>query len=118
MTKLWLRSVWLVTLVALTALAGASQAADLKPAPVYRAPPVIAATSWTGFYTGLGIGFRASQSELTTTSVFQGGFVSLSGLVTELPANGTAFRPSPYIGFNWQFAPQWVGGIEGDVGFA
>jgi outer membrane immunogenic protein len=25
---------------------------------------------------------------------------------------------SPYVGFNWQFAPQWLGGLEADLGLA
>jgi outer membrane immunogenic protein len=32
--------------------------------------------------------------------------------------DGLGFRASPYFGYNWQFAPRWVTGVEGDVGFA
>ena len=34
------------------------------------------------------------------------------------PLHGTAFKISPYLGYNWQVAPQWVVGVEGDFGFA
>jgi outer membrane immunogenic protein len=30
----------------------------------------------------------------------------------------TKFRFNPYAGVNWQFAPNWVAGIDGDFGFA
>jgi outer membrane immunogenic protein len=29
----------------------------------------------------------------------------------------TTFRFSPYFGYNWQVTPQWLVGLEGDVGF-
>jgi outer membrane immunogenic protein len=38
--------------------------------------------------------------------------------VTGEPLNDTAFRVSPYVGLNWQFAPQGVVGIEADWGSA
>jgi outer membrane immunogenic protein len=31
--------------------------------------------------------------------------------------NSAAFRISPYLGYNYQFATLWLAGIEGDVGF-
>src|SRR5258705_267858 len=40
------------------------------------------------------------------------------GCVTGAPLNGTTYRINPYAGYNWQVAPQWVLGIEGDWGFA
>ena len=42
----------------------------------------------------------------------------LSQLATGQAFDGIGFRASPYAGFNWQFAPRWVAGIEGDAGFA
>jgi len=77
------------------------------------------APSWTGFYIGAGVGVRASDADVTSTSAVLNGTPSdLAGFVTTEPINGKAFRAGPYIGFNWQFAPQWVAGIEGDIGFA
>ncbi|HMF23809.1 MAG TPA: outer membrane beta-barrel protein [Pseudolabrys sp.] len=113
--------IMLRTSVVLAAVAAASsaQAADMSAAPIYKAPPVIAASSWTGFYAGLGLGFRTARTDVTTTSVSVNGvFVNLTGLPTSQPFDGAAFRASPYVGFNWQFAPQWIAGIEGDAGFA
>src|SRR5262249_11821907 len=64
----------------------------------------------------------------TVTAVSAGGVNVLSptcaqlaprgGCVLGNPLNDTAFRFSPYVGINWQLAPQWLIGIEGDVGIA
>lgn len=100
----------------LAVLAAPVQAADL--APFTKAPPLVA-SSWTGFYAGLGLGLRATQADLTTTSVFFDGIPrDISQSVITQPFNGTGIRVNPYAGYNWQVAPNWVVGIEGDVGFA
>jgi outer membrane immunogenic protein len=80
-----------------------------------------APASWSGLYAGLGIGPRASRTDATTTGpndpTLLAGPNGAPG-ATSQPLNGTAFRGSPYVGWNWQIAPRWVVGIEGDVGFA
>jgi outer membrane immunogenic protein len=109
---------------ALTA-ASAAFAADMgAPAPVYTKAPVPVASDWTGFYLGAGVGFRsANVSEQTRSAVFDGfnamnpsncSFL-LCGTTQSL--DHTAFRFSPYFGYNWQIGPQWLVGLEGDVGF-
>jgi len=40
----------------------------------------------------------------------------LTGAALSRSFDGTASRGNPYLGFNWQFMPRWVAGIEGDVG--
>jgi outer membrane immunogenic protein len=102
--------------LAAIAVAGSAQAADLAAAsPLSKAP---VSSSWTGFYAGLGLGFRATENDLTSTSLlFDGVPVDLSGSIVTQPFNGIGFRANPYAGYNWQFAPQWVAGIEGDIGF-
>ncbi|WP_035966842.1 outer membrane protein [Bradyrhizobium sp. YR681] len=103
-------------LLAALALAAPAQAADL--APFTKAPPLVA-SSWTGFYAGLGLGFRSTQADLTTTSVsFDGIPRDISQSVVTQPFNGIGLRVNPYAGTNWQVAPNWVVGVEGDVGFA
>ena len=85
--------------------------------PVKASP--LATTSWSGLYAGLGLGMRASRTDATTRSeTIFGVPKNLTGLATGLPFDGTAFRTSPYAGYKWQIAPQWVAGIDGDVGFA
>ncbi|UFW50817.1 MULTISPECIES: outer membrane protein [Bradyrhizobium] len=121
----------------LTALAGllavsaanAANAADLPiKAPIFKAPAAIEA--WGGFYVGAGLGFRASESSVNVNSatdttaplVLQNMFVAgdcFAGLpcVTGRSFNGTAFRISPYLGYNWQIG-RTVLGLEGDVAYA
>ncbi len=108
---------------------GSASAADIEArSPVYKAPALV--ESWGGLYVGAGIGFRSSDSSVhvnsaTDTSapaglhnmfVDPGCFVGFR-CVTGNPLNGTAFRASPYIGYNWQIG-RIVLGAEGDFGFA
>ncbi|MGJ4887812.1 outer membrane protein [Bradyrhizobium sp. HKCCYLRH3099] len=103
-----------------------AQAADLP----LKAPAPIAAPAWAGFYVGTGFGFRANDADLSVRSatdtsnapVIQNMFVAancFAGLpcATGQSFNATAFRVSPYAGYNWQFG-QFVAGIEGEFGFA
>jgi outer membrane immunogenic protein len=92
----------LVPAIALLGLAaaGPARAADLSVAPLYKAPPVVAAPAynWSGFYLGLNGGGGWGTSNWNSA----GGF-NVSGAV----AGGTA-------GFNWQMGHA-VLGLEGDV---
>jgi outer membrane immunogenic protein len=96
------------------------------PAAAYTKAPT--ATDWTGFYLGAGIGSRSSQVDGDVSQDSINGFSNF--IENDLCApgsffsscsgeslNGTAFRISPYFGYNYQFATQWLAGIEGDVGF-
>lgn len=76
------------------------------------------ASSWSGFYAGLGLGLRASGTDATTTGPTDIPILFQSGNAASESLAGTAFRGAPYLGWNWQVTPRWVVGIEGDVGFA
>jgi outer membrane immunogenic protein len=105
-------------------------AADLTAAtPVYKAPiylkaPVAPAWSWTGFYVGGDVGAQWTDPTWTATSLRDPPGPCPSG--TQLPIDGTspggfdsvAARFGAFAGYNWQFAPTWVVGIEGDYGYA
>jgi outer membrane immunogenic protein len=109
-------------LVALAA-AGPAQAQDGKQdgrqASVYMSP--LAASSWTGFYLGIGGGARRARTDISTSLVEvvvdQPDNVIFSSDSGSATVQGTTARVSPYAGFNWQIAPQWVAGVEADVGF-
>jgi opacity protein-like surface antigen len=94
-------------------------AANLGPQPAYKAvPPVVTPVpvySWTGLYVGghFGIGWshhdRATSAGSETspeTFIFEGRAFDLSD--TGVVAGGQ-------VGYNWQFAPTWVLGIEADL---
>jgi outer membrane immunogenic protein len=92
-----------------------------------KAPPAPLLPSWAGFYAGIGGGFQSSQvnGALISDAAFSGGATinALAGCgaatrcALNEPVNGTAFRVAPFAGFNWQVAPQWVLGVEGDWGW-
>jgi outer membrane immunogenic protein len=94
----------LLTGVALAAL-GAMQsatAADLgSRAPYYKAPVYVAPIyNWTGFYIGAHLGGAFSSNN------------NFSGLSTGNNGNGR-FLGGVQVGGDYQFAPNWVAGLEG-----
>jgi outer membrane immunogenic protein len=87
--------------------------------PVKALPAkAVASSSWDGLYAGFAIGLRAAGTDVTTTGPDDPTLLAGPNGATSQPLNGTGFRGSPYVGWNWQIAPRWVVGIEGDVGFA
>jgi outer membrane immunogenic protein len=98
-----------------------AQAADLTPAPAYKAPPV---PTWTGFYIGGDIGgFDARQSATTTAgpagfgapAIPGAGFPGIGILPTSHGLNSSGVLGGGHLGYNWQATPNWLVGIEGDV---
>jgi len=65
--------------------------------------------SWTGWYVGLNAG---GSSNRIGHSVTVPGFFGSS---SSGRARGAIFGAQ--TGFNWQFAPQWVAGLEGDINY-
>jgi outer membrane immunogenic protein len=93
--------------VAVIAFSGSpSLATDLpKPRVITKAPVKAPDPTWTGFYLGGNAGIGVSQTT-AKTELFP-------GLADRA---GAGFAGGGQIGFNWQFAPHWVAGIEADVG--
>lgn len=112
-------SIAVIAAVSTVAFTQVASAADLpRKAPAYTPPPA-PVFSWTGFYVGVGVGARWMDSDWTTTAAFDpgGGLIPFS---TDPNASfsDTQFRISGYAGYNWQVAPVWVIGLEGDFGWA
>jgi outer membrane immunogenic protein len=90
------------------------------------APPVF---NWTGFYVGVGLGARRTESDWTTTCLsptFLGTntcpndiFAGTTRIGNDNPATfeEAGFRVSGYVGYNWQIQ-NWVLGVEGDFAWA
>jgi outer membrane immunogenic protein len=97
------------SVAAAAAATGGAQAADLArkaPPPA----PVVAPPSWTGFYVGVhaGINWQLASAEYAAPHFGSTG--------ASLPAgNAAGFIGGGQIGYNWQFAPQWVIGVEGTI---
>jgi outer membrane immunogenic protein len=82
-------------------------AADLAIAP---ASVPVAYPSWTGFYVGVHAG-AASQS------ISSASFIDPNGNLASGPVSGGSALGAVggiQAGYNWQFAPAWVAGVEGD----
>jgi outer membrane immunogenic protein len=111
------------------ALAGAALAADLPsraPPPVFLPPPPV--FTWTGLYAGINAGgtWSSSNSVDTTTAdefcspVIGAGCpqipIASAALATgSVPVNTSGFIGGGQIGYNYQFANNFVVGIEADI---
>jgi outer membrane immunogenic protein len=110
-----------------TALSGAAFAADLTPPPPPPPPPP---PLWTGFYIGVNAGGTWSNSNAVNTVAFPGpcdpGVVGCSSVpnfsVTSaqletfsVSRNNGAFIGGGQLGYNYQFGPSFVAGIEADI---
>jgi len=81
-------------------------ATDLGQRPVYKAPPpAVVPFSWTGCYIGGNIGGGWGQETASAPTLAPG--ISVGGNTSGVVGGGQ-------VGCNYQFAPNWVIGIEGD----
>jgi outer membrane immunogenic protein len=112
-----------LTVVGIALLAGTTlaSAADLRRAPVKAPPPPpVPVWSWTGFYIGVhaGYGFGADDN-VDTTGQAPANIANVLGGAR--PANVSldrdGFVGGGQIGYNWQFAPNWLFGIEADISY-
>jgi outer membrane immunogenic protein len=103
-----------VSIVALSFATGAS-AADLpvkaRPMPVAAAPVY----SWTGCYVGAHVGWGRGRHNHTHSQLtsFSGSPNVLSAASGRADSSGGLFGGQ--VGCNYQFASNWVVGIQGDV---
>jgi outer membrane immunogenic protein len=98
-------------LAALAALIGAPAfAADtvIKASPPTVAPP----PSWTGFYIGANIGGVWTHTDGTWNPLPSPAAFNANSLTGTIDASGVA--GGLHGGYNWQLAPSFVAGIEGD----
>jgi outer membrane immunogenic protein len=121
-----------VALLGATAFLGAAQAvyaADMPvKAPVHNAPAAAVPYNWSGFYIGGNAGASWADADVTSNLIPGPAVPGSAALFGGVPANigivnglGTGslsgdgrFTGGGQIGFNWQFAPSWLVGIEAD----
>lgn len=104
----------LIAAVAATVLsAGSASAADIAARPYVKAPAPVPYYSWTGFYVGVNGGgaFGSTGASHTGLPVGSLGASNDYGLGHDLSGGFGGGQ----IGYNWQFDPKWVVGIEADV---
>lgn len=104
---------------ALCGLALPALAADMgvpyMPAPV----PVL--ISWTGAYAGANLGWTSSNKTVVNTGTDTGpaglGFFLGAGVIPgTVGGSRGGFIGGGQIGYNFQFSPNWVAGVEADFG--
>jgi outer membrane immunogenic protein len=102
-----MRKLLAVAIVSVPLISGSALAADM---PV-KAPPAPAVAEWTGFYVGVHVGGALTHGGVGNSSdpLFTGPYAPLAAGTTGKGAVGGG-----QVGFNWQVAPNWVIGVEGD----
>jgi outer membrane immunogenic protein len=99
--------------VAIVALSTTAFAADLPASTYSEAPAMVSpAYSWTGFYVGGDVG----GAWTTNTGTFnpQPSVAAANFGINTGGTGGSGVLGGLFAGYNYQFAPQWVAGIEGD----
>jgi outer membrane immunogenic protein len=109
------------------ALSGAALAADLPsraPPPVYLPPPPV--FTWTGLYLGINAGYIFSDSNTVNTATAnldplnglageaEANITSAALATTSVPLRNDGFIGGGQIGYNFQFANNFVVGLEAD----
>lgn len=98
----------LATTVLSLSIAQSASAADMPT----KAVPYLAAYNWTGAYLGISLGGRWATNDSTAISI--GGAAPLAATASGTDRTSTV-RAGGYLGYNWQIAPLWVVGVEGDI---
>ena len=111
-------SVAAIAVVFAIALAQTASAADLPvKAPRYAPPPPAPVYNWTGWYAGLNAGGGWESGDIDNISTL---VCILSPELCPLPIPGqfdtdpSGFIGGGQLGYNYQFAPHWVAGLETD----
>jgi outer membrane immunogenic protein len=117
MTKTGIRGLLgLVCSIGLGAVIAAApaRAADMA-APPFKAEPAAAAYNWSGFYIGATLGGGMASLPVTDKdnfTLFEGGPLDGQTLKSGGAVGGL------HAGYNWQFAPSFLIGLEGDFNWS
>jgi outer membrane immunogenic protein len=113
-------SVALIATVSAIAFTQIALAADLPvKAPRYTPPPPAPVYSWTGFYIGGNVGYSwgNADSDISAdpvTANFGVFTIPIPGFVGSDSMKPKGIIGGGQIGYNWQFSPNWVVGLEAD----
>ncbi len=110
----FMKKVLLLAASALLVAGSAANAADLPAkAPILKAP-VAAATNWTGLYINGGWGYGIWNADTTTALSTTGVCV----LCVNQEQGGKGWLGVIGVGYDYQFAPNWVAGVFTDFNFS
>lgn len=91
-----------------------AHAADLTERPYTKAVPYVEpGHSWTGGYIGVNLGGVITSSPAVNDLAPLGGGAVVLHIPGHLSSAGVI--GGAQIGYNWQFAPNWVFGLEADI---
>jgi outer membrane immunogenic protein len=79
-----------------------------------NAPVVAAVYNWTGFYIGGDVGLAGVKHNFTSNFSQTDPDPTFANNIQANPFSATPFAGGGHAGFNWQFAPNLVVGVEGD----
>jgi outer membrane immunogenic protein len=96
-------------------------AADM-PARYAKAPPAMVspAYNWSGFYVGVHAGYGFSEDDtVVTTGQLAGNIANVAGGArpAQVRLDRDGFVGGGQMGYNWQFSPNWVFGLEADISY-
>ena len=117
-----MKSLWIGAAAAIAILGpGAAGAADIAARPYTKAPmmaePIF---SWTGYYLGVNAGYGWSESnDISTTGQATANVNNVLGGARPgtVRVRQDGFVGGGQIGYNYQFAPSWVFGVEADIAY-
>jgi len=105
-----MKKLLLAVFAVLPILSGVALAADMTPAPAYKAPPPVA--SWTGLYLGAGGGYGLWGADTQVHAAPAGGCPCVSQ-----SADGKGPLGVATAGYDYQFGNKIVGGMFADFNF-
>jgi outer membrane immunogenic protein len=104
-----------LALVATAALTQLASAADLPAKAYTKAPAMVAAYNWTGWYAGVNAGYGwDSRAVDFSGNPATAGFFAANEFPTSLASNAKGFVGGAQIGYNWQMGG-FVTGLEADI---
>jgi outer membrane immunogenic protein len=117
-----MKAISLLAAAALAAAVGAAAAADLPSAVAPPPPPPPPVFTWTGIYLGTNIGFTwGARQGVNSVGLVAIDNDPLFGLTSAAGATGvtspslTGAFGGGQIGYNYQFSPRFVVGLEADI---
>ena len=102
----------LLAMTAVAAFSGSAFAADLPARTYTKAPPLIVAPSWTGFYIFGGVGGGLWDADTFTSVTATGAPLSI-----HQTQGGDGWLGTVGVGYDWQVNSGWVVGVFGDGQF-
>jgi outer membrane immunogenic protein len=105
---------WLVIVV--LAVAGAGGFASLASAQQRSAPVAVVASNWSGLYVGghAGYGWSGDPHLSMTDTIRLGNPLPYFLQPIDIGNHASGAAGGLQIGYNWNFAPQWLVGLEAD----